>query len=445
MTDTPDRMKTVRIVPTVLLSSLIAATAPKLSAQAAADTPVVVLHCGAYFDVTSGKRLSEHTIVVQGDKVVEVRPGRAEPAGARAIELPNHTCMPGLIDMHVHITSETNNKSYEEGFRLNPTDYALRGVAYAERTLQAGFTTVRNLGDGGNASISLRNAIDQGWVRGPRIVTAGKSIATTGGHADPTNGRNWELSGDPGPREGVINDVGEARKAVRQRYKDGADVIKITATGGVLSYAKNGQNAQFTVEEIRSVVDTAHDYGMKVAAHAHGDEGVQRAILGGIDSIEHGTFMSDKTLRLMKEHGTYYVPTITAGVWVGEKAKEPGYYPEIVRPKALAVGPQIQKTFTRAYRAGVKIAFGTDAGVFPHGMNGREFALMVEAGMPAAETLRCATVHAADLLGQSEILGSLAPGKFADVVAVPGDPLTDITLMQRVDFVMKGGQVVKSP
>jgi imidazolonepropionase-like amidohydrolase len=441
----PDRMMTVRIATPALLLIITAATAPKLSAQTPAAAAPTVLHCGAYFEVTSGKRLSEHSIVVQGDKVLEVRPGRADVAGAQVIDLPHHTCMPGLIDMHVHITSETNNKSYEEGFRLNATDYALRGVAYAERTLMAGFTAVRNLGDGGNASISLRNAIDQGWVRGPRIVSAGKSIATTGGHADPTNGRSWELSGDPGPREGVINDVGEARKAVRQRYKDGADVIKITATGGVLSYAKNGQNAQFTVEEIRSVVDTAHDYGMKVAAHAHGDEGIRRAILGGIDSIEHGTFMSDATLRLMKEHGTYYVPTITAGVWVGEKAKEPGYYPEIVRPKALAVGPQIQKTFARAYKAGVKIAFGTDAGVFPHGMNAREFALMVEAGMPAAEALRCATVHAADLLGHSDMLGSLAPGKYADVVAVPGDPLTDITVMQRVDFVMKGGQVVKSP
>jgi imidazolonepropionase-like amidohydrolase len=406
---------------------------------------VTVLHCGAYIDVVAGEKLGAHSIVVDGERVREVRPGRSDVEGATAVDLTAHTCMPGWIDMHVHLTSETSPKQYEEQFRLNPTDYALRGVAYAERTLLAGFTTVRNLGDGGNASIALRNAIDQGYVRGPRIYTAGKSIATTGGHADPTNGRNWELTGDPGPKEGVINSDADARKAVRQRYKDGADVIKITATGGVLSYAKSGQNPQFRLDEVKAVVDIAHDYGFKVAAHAHGDEGIRRASDGGVDSIEHGTFMSDATLAAMKKNGTWYVATISAGVFVGEKAREPGYYPEIVRPKALAVGPQIQRTFARAWKAGLKIAFGTDAGVFPHGQNAREFELMVAAGMPAIEAIRAATVRAAELLGAEADLGTLAPGKYADVVAVPGDPLADIGLTRTPSFVMKGGVVYRQP
>jgi imidazolonepropionase-like amidohydrolase len=316
---------------------------------------------------------------------------------------------------------------------------------YAERTLLAGFTTVRNLGDVDNVSIALRNAIDQGMVHGPRIFTAGKSIATTGGHADPTNGRNLDLTGDPGPKDGVINGIEDARKAVRQRYKDGADLIKITSTGGVLSYAKNGQNPQFTLDEIQAVTSTAKDYGFRVAAHAHGDEGIQRAVLGGVDSIEHGTFMSDRTIALMKQHGTWYVPTISAGAYVAEKAKTPGYYPEIVRPKALAVGPQIQQTFARAWKAGVRIAFGTDAAVYPHGGNAHEFVLMVDAGMPPAAALQSATIGAAELLDQSTSVGQLAAGFFADVVAVPGNPLERIAVMETPSFVMKNGSVYRGP
>jgi imidazolonepropionase-like amidohydrolase len=438
-------------MPLVARATLALAFAGILTASAQTPTTPMTpklsaVQCDAYIDVIAGKRQGATTIVVEGDKVREVVAGHARPEGATVIKLPaSHTCMPGWIDSHTHLTSETSPQSYEEGFRLNPADSALRGAAYAQRTLMAGFTSVRNLGDSANASISLRNAIDQGYVPGPRIVSAGKSIATTGGHADPTNGRSWELAGDPGPKEGVINSEADARKAVRQRYKDGADVIKITATGGVLSYARNGQNPQFVVDEVKAVCDVAHDYGFKVAAHAHGDEGAQRAILGGVDSIEHGTFMSDETLRLMKEHGTYYVPTISAGVFVGEKAREPGYYPEIVRPKALAVGPQIQKTFGRAYKLGVKIAFGTDAGVFPHGQNAQEFGHMVAAGMPPMAALQSATRDAADLLGRSDTIGSLSPGNFADIVAVPGDPLADIHVTERADFVMKGGVVYRQP
>jgi imidazolonepropionase-like amidohydrolase len=316
-------------------------------------------------------------------------------------------------------------------------------VGFAEKTLLAGFTTVRDLG--GEVTLKLRDAINQGLVKGPRIYAAGKSIATTGGHADPTNGMNSEISflmGTPGPTEGVVNSPEEARQAVRQRYKDGSDVIKITATGGVLSYARSADAPQFMTDEIRAIVDTAKDYGYTVAAHAHGKEGMKRAVEGGVTTIEHGTFMDDEVIALMKKHGTWYVPTISAGRFVGEKARVPGYFPEIVRPKAERVGAQIQETFAKAYRAGVKIAFGTDMGVGPHGDNALEFGYMVEGGMPPAEALQAATYRAAQVLGVAD-LGQLEPGFRADVVAVPGNPLEDITLTRKVSFVMKDGVVYR--
>jgi len=317
-------------------------------------------------------------------------------------------------------------------------------VGYAEKTLQAGFTTVRDLG--GEITLKLRDAINAGLVKGPRIYAAGKSIATTGGHADPTNGMSSELSfviGPPGPTEGVVNGTDDARQAVRQRYKDGSDLIKITATGGVLSYAKSGDAPQFMTDEIRAIVETAKDYGYAVAAHAHGKEGMKRAIEGGVTSIEHGTYMDEEIFALMKKHGTWYVPTITAGRFVADKAKVPGYFPEIVRPKAERIGSQIQDTFAKAYRSGVKIAFGTDMGVGPHGDNALEFGYMVEAGMPAAEALQSATYRAAEVLGERD-LGQLEPGFRADVVAVPGNPLEDIALTRKVAFVMKDGVVYRA-
>jgi imidazolonepropionase-like amidohydrolase len=357
--------------------------------------------------------------------------------------LKSATVMPGWIDCHVHLDQQSSATSYNERFTMNPGDWALQAAFYAKKTLRAGFTTVRNVGDHDNSTLALRKAVNAGWVEGPRIFTAGKSIATTGGHADPTNGVTFRLMGDPGPLDGVINGADEARKAVREHYKEGVDLIKITATGGVMSLATNGVNAQFTPEELHAIVETAHDYGLKVAAHAHGTEGMKRAVEAGVDSIEHGTFMTDEVVALMKQHGTYLVPTISAGRFVVEKAKVPGYFPAVVATKALLVGPLIQATFARAYQAGVKIAFGTDTAVSAHGENAQEFLYMVEAGMPPMQAIQSATVEAAKLLGQEKNLGTVEAGKYADLVAVPGDPLTDIKLVRQVSFVMKGGVVYR--
>ena len=401
------------------------------------------IQCGTLIDGVSNTPKTSMTIVVEGNKIVAVENGFRQGSGTdKLIDLKNKTVTPGWIDMHVHLEDETSKTQYAERFTLNPTDYAFKSVGFAETTLMTGFTTVRDLG-GTGVNISLRNAINRGLIKGPRVFTAGKSIATTGGHADPTNGYRRDLVGDPGPKEGVINGVEDARKAVRQRYKEGSDLIKITASGGVLSVAKDGSNPQFTEEELATIIATAKDYGMKIAAHAHGAEAMKRAIRAGISSIEHGTYMDDETIALFKKHGTYYVPTITAGKSVADSAKMAGYYPDLVTPKALAVGPKIQATFGRAYKAGVKIAFGTDAGVFKHGKNWMEFQYMIEAGMPPIEAIKAATVNAADLLGMKEQLGSIEAGKLADLVAIDGDPLKDTSAFGKVVFVMKDGVVYK--
>lgn len=401
-----------------------------------------ILHCGSLVDTRNGKLLPEMTVIVEGNLITDVLKGYITGTKEdNVIELKNRTVMPGLMDMHVHMEEEVTPSSYLNKFTWNKADFALQGVYFAKKTLMAGFTTVRDLG-GTGANISLRNAINKGWVTGPRIYTAGKAIATTGGHADPTNGFNENLMGDPGPKEGVVNGPADCAKAVRQRYKDGADLIKITATGGVLSLAKDGSGAQFTEEELKAIVATAKDYGFKVAAHAHGAEGMKRAVLAGVSSIEHGTYMTEEIMELMKQRGTYLVPTIIAGKSTADSAKKPGYYPEVVRAKALVVGNYIQATFAKAYKAGVKIAFGTDAGVYPHGKNWLEFKYMTEAGMPALEAIQAATLHAADLLGEKK-LGVTEKGMFADIIAVDGDPTKDINSMGRVTFVMKNGVVYK--
>lgn len=402
-----------------------------------------LIHCGQLVDVKAGKLLSGMTIIVEGKTISEVRNGYVQPtASDKLIDLKNRTVMPGLIDMHVHMESETKKGGVADRFIMNPADIAFESLKYARTTLLTGFTTVRDLG-GSGVNIALRNAIAKGQVIGPRIFTSGKSIATTGGHADPTNGYRKDLMGDPGPKDGVINGTEDAYQAVRQRYKDGSDCIKITATGGVLSQAKDGANAQFTIEEVKAIVTAAKDYGYMVAAHAHGAEGIKRAVLGGVNSIEHGTFLDDEGIALMKQHGTWLVPTITAGKSVADSAKIPGYYTDLVTPKALATGPQIQSTFAKAYKAGVKIAFGTDAGVFMHGKNWLEFVYMHEAGMPVMEAIQSATISAAELLGAGDRLGSIEKGKLADIIAVEGDPTRDVKVMGKVSFVMKDGSVFK--
>lgn len=407
----------------------------------------IVLNCEQLLDVKAGRTLAQRSVLIEGNRISVVgKTADIEKAldGRQADDTHQlGTCLPGLMDMHTHLSGQLSPKSYIKRFVSNEADDALSAAHYAAITLNAGFTTVRNLGDRYNVTVALRDAIAQGLVPGPRIFTAAKSLATTGGHADPTNGYARTLAGDPGPAEGVVNSVEDARKAVRQRYKDGADLIKVTATGGVLSLAKNGQNPQFTTEELEAIISTANDYGMHVAAHAHGAEGMKRAILAGVTSIEHGTFMTDEIMKLMKNRGTYYVPTILAGNFVAEKAQQEGYFPEVVRPKAAAVGPQITDTFSRAYRAGVKIAFGTDSGVSPHGDNAQEFSLMVEAGMPPIEAIQSATLVSAALLREQDQLGQIKAGMLADIVAVDGDPLKDITLLQSISFVMKDGVVIR--
>lgn len=405
----------------------------------------VVIHAGLLIDGDSKKARENVSIVIEGKRIVAIKPGFVDPGEEKLIDLSGKTVLPGLMDMHVHLDSVYDRNSYLNRFIRNEADYALNAAHYAQVTLMSGFTTVRNPGDNFNATIALRKAIDAGMTIGPRVYSSGKSIATTGGHADPTNGYRRDLAGDPGPKQGVINGADEGRKAIRQRYKDGADFIKLTVTGGVLSVAKSGDNPQFTEAELKTIVETANDYNLHVAVHAHGAEGMKRAIRAGVSSVEHGTYMDSETIKLMKRNGTWYVPTITAGKWVAEKSKEEGFYPALVRPKAARIGPLIQDTFARALRSGVKIAFGTDAGVFPHGLNAREFAYMVEAGMSPMAAIQSATVNTAQLLGVSEDLGSISTGKLADIIAVEGNPLEDIKVLESVDFVMKDGVVYKQP
>jgi imidazolonepropionase-like amidohydrolase len=403
-----------------------------------------LIHCGSLINGKSKELQTQVTVVVEGNKIISIDKGFTK-AGKddKVIDLSKKTVMPGLIDMHVHIESETSKDGQLKRYTQNEADVAFQSTIYARKSLMAGFTTVRDCG-GSGVNISLRNAVNAGTIIGPRIYTAGKGIATTGGHGDPTNGSRRDLMGDPGPKEGVINGPEDAHKAVRQRYKDGADFIKITATGGVLSVAKDGSGPQFTQEEVNAIVQAAQDYGFHTAAHAHGAEGMKRAVLAGITTIEHGTLMSEEVMDLMKEKGTYHVPTIIAGRSAAEYAKIPGYYHPLVAPKAIEIGSKIQENFARAYKRGVKIAFGTDAGVYPHGENAREFGYMVEGGMPAIEALLSAMQVNATILGAGDKIGSVEVGKLADLVAVNEDPTKNIKTMEKVTFVMKDGVVYKN-
>ena len=401
------------------------------------------LHCGQLIDGISDEVRKEMTIVVEGNKITKVEKGYLQAkTGVKIIDLKNKTVLPGLMDCHVHIEFEFNKATYLERFTLDQADNSFRAVKFAEVTLDAGFTTVRDLG-GSGINVALRKAIDAEYIKGPRIYTAAKSIAITGGHADPTNGGKMGLFDVPGPADGVADGADECRKAVRQQVKNGADLIKITATGGVLSVARDGFRPQFTEAEINAIIETANDFGITVAAHAHGDEGMRRAVAAGISSIEHGTMMSEETMDLMIEKGTYYVPTITAGRAVADSALIPRFYPAVVRPKALFIGPKIQSTFEKAHKRGVKIAFGTDAGVFQHGLNALEFQFMTESGMSPMKAIQSATMEAAKLLRIEDKLGSIEVGKLADIIAVDENPIENIKTLMNVPFVMKDGKVYK--
>ncbi len=415
-----------------------------LSAADMANAAPMVLQCGRMIDVRTLEVLTERTIVVEDKRIARIERGYIAVADANTIDLRNQTCMPGLIDLHVHLAFSLSPNATVEGFSFNPADYAVRAVGNAEKTLMAGFTSVRDLGSPPGVGVALRNAINQGLAKGPRVHAAGM-ITSTGGHGDPTNGLRIDLMGNPGADRGIISGADEARRAVRQRYKEGFDLIKISTTGGVLSLAKSGDAPLLADEELAAIVSTAKDYSYPVATHAHGADGMKRAIRAGVQTIEHGTYMDDEAIQLMKARGTWLITTISAGRFVAEKAKLAGYFPEMIRSKAATIGPQIQGMFTRAYKAGVKIAFGTDQGVAPHGDNAKEFEYMVEAGMPPLETIRAATLNGAIVMGLERDIGTLEIGKLADIVAVPGDPSKEISVMSKMQFVMRDGVVYRKP
>nr|WP_314862185.1 amidohydrolase family protein [uncultured Undibacterium sp.] len=415
------------------------------STSAIAGTTVI--NCGKLLDVKAGVWRERVSITIENNTIKSITAMQSDPSN---IDLSSYACLPGLMDMHVHLSDDPKPQvdQFRNALSLDAIDYAYSSTKLAERTLMAGFTTVRDLGAADGLNVAMKRAIENGSIIGPRLFTAGKAIGTTGGHADPSNGLSIAMlhaRGKTCPESGLINSADTAREAVSSRYQEGADLIKITATGGVLSQAASGQNSQFTDEELRAIITTAKDYGFRVAAHAHGNEGIKRALRAGVDSIEHGTYMDDEAIALFKKMGAWYVPTISAGKFVAEKAKIPNYFSPVVQPKAAAIGPLIQATFARAVKAGINIAFGTDAGVFPNGENAKEFRYMVEAGMSPIAALRSATLGAAELLNQSKRLGSIEPNYVADIIAVKGDPLTDVTLLEKVAFVMKDGVVYKKP
>ena len=429
-----------RLIPVTLLALVFAASAVFLGrAQAPAE---LVIHAGRVIDGVSGEPRGRTTIRIKGDRIVSVTDGWADPAGAQLLDLKTSTVMPGLIDMHTHITGEGTADSLVKSVTLTPTDEAVESTVYARKTLDAGFTTIRNLGADGGADVSLKRAIDMGMVPGPRIWTARSSLSITGGHSD-VGGLRPDLGIRSTWMDGIVDSPDEAVKAVRYQHKYGANVIKFTATAGVLSIAGSGDVQQFSDDEMQAIVETSHRLGLKVAAHAHGKRGLEAAIRAGVDSIEHGTYADDATFALYRKHGTYLVPTILAGKTVAELAAKPGHFHPLVQAKAATIGPLIQEMFQRAHAAGVKIAFGTDSGVSTHGENAREFGYMVEAGMKPMDAILAATRNAADLLGASDRVGSIQAGRFADIVAVAGDPLKDISEMTRIRFVMKGGAVVR--
>jgi imidazolonepropionase-like amidohydrolase len=397
----------------------------------------VAIRAGHLLDVKTGKTLSNQIIVIQDDKIVSVGSGTQIPAGAQTIDLSNATVLPGLIDAHTHITMTTNFGYSRLGISI-PRE-ALNGARNARVTLDAGFTTIRNVGASGFTDVALRDAINAGDVPGPRMLVSGPALSITGGHCDD-NLLPFEWHAQS---EGVADGIEAVQRKTREIIKYGADLIKICATGGVLSHGDNPQASQFTLEEMKAIVTDAHRLGRKVAAHAHGAQGIRWASEAGVDSIEHGSYIDDAAIAEMKKNGTYLVPTLYLADWFLANAERIGTPPELIA-KGREVMPAARKNVARAFAAGVKVGFGTDAAVYPHGLNAHEFAVMVKLGLTPLQAIQAATINDADLLGWSDKVGTLEPGKWADIVAVDADPLADVTTLERVKFVMKGGEVVKN-
>ncbi|MBY0114247.1 MAG: amidohydrolase family protein [Phycisphaerales bacterium] len=437
---------------TLSLAAAFAASSFSFAQDAKPADRYSVIRCGTLLDIAGTPAKKNATLVVKNgvvDRVVEglgpidLAKEQASGANVQEIDLRDKFVLPGLIDCHVHLTFEFNKESRLRSITESECDSAIRGVLAAKKTVEAGFTTVRDLGGESHAVFALRHGVVRGDIVGPRIVAAGKAISVSGGHADPSNGWRDDVYPQPGPEAGVADGPDECRKAVRLQIKNGADVIKITATGGVLSLSSAGLAKHFTDDEIQALVDTTHSMGRKIAAHAHGTDGINAVLRAGIDSVEHGTYMDEESIRLFKAGKTWLVPTLLASATVVKNAKIPGFYHEFVARKALEAGPVRMQRFKIAVKEGVRVAFGTDSGVSPHGENWMEFPLMVEGGMTPSECLVAATINAASLLGLEKEIGTLEPGKSADLIAVDGDPTADVNTLKDVKFVMRAGGVVK--
>jgi imidazolonepropionase-like amidohydrolase len=428
------------LVPASVRLLLLWFTAIALRSAAADGTNLVVIKAGHLLDVTGGQTLDKQVIIVEGDKIKSVGPEGSTPApsGAKVIDLGNAWVLPGLIDCHTHITMQMEDY-YADTFRKSPINYAVEAHVLARRTLEAGFTTCRDVGASEFIDVALKRAIDSGRVVGPRLFVAGHILSVTGGHGD-LSGFSPYLRFDN--FNGVVDGVDEIRKKIRWQVKNGADLTKFCATAGVLSEEESVGAAQFTFEEMQAIVQESARWGRKVAAHAHGAEGIKLAVKAGVTSIEHGSLIDDEGITLMREHGTWLVPTLYVGYFVEEHGKEMKL-PDKLIEKAHRINVQKRDGLTKAIKAGVKIAYGTDAGVFPHGDNAGDFRYLVEYGMTPLEAIRCATIHAADLLGQMGKVGEVSPERFADIIAVPTDPLKDVRVLEHVAFVMKGGVIYK--
>ncbi len=409
-----------------------------VSALAQSAPQKTVINAGRLLDVKTGRVLTNQQIVIEGDKIVSVGPAAAAPAGAQVINLPNATVLPGMIDAHTHLTYENTRLGYE-ALGVSVPREALIGAKNARTTLLAGFTTVRNVGAGGYSDIALRDAINDGDVPGPRILASGPALGITGGHCD----ENLLPSEFHYSADGVADGVPAVQHKVREVIKYGADVIKFCATGGVMSKGDNPNTSQYTLEEMKALVADAHRLGRKVAAHAHGAQGVIWASEAGVDSIEHGHLMNDESVATLKKNGTYLVPTLYLTEWWTENMSKMNA-PDYLKAKMKSVSAEAEKNAQKAIQAGVKIGMGTDAAVYPHGLNAHELAVYVKLGMTPLQAIQSTTVNDADLLGWSDKIGTIEPGKWADIIAVDGDPLQDITTLQHVKFVMKGGQIFKN-